>query len=1435
MDIHEIRGRVDFGIITIREDELEAVLARFPKEDVADGRRRRYRIRRLPLAAGDSYTIAVVRCAEQGTGDALNTARDLLEDLDPAFLLVVGIAGGVPADEFTLGDVIVSTRITDFSVEAVLSDHSHEYALGGGPLHPDATKLAADVRAMESDGDLTGWNDRESIRMDRPPVETGEGCFYGNDDWKKKVRAALERHFEGKPTRPPLVVAGSVASSDRLIKEAETLQVWLKIARQIQAVEMESAGVYKAAHGRVPFLAIRGISDVVGFKRHADWTTYACHSAAAFTRALLLTRPIPPRAASRSLTSEDPERAANNPQSSAAKVVPPTMLLDFQAADADLDETSKLLKDHQPEVARALLERIQRRQGYDLPPGRRFRLLSQLAYSYFMEGDTGKAERHFLEAKKLQPHDEKARVNEARIYEARGDTAQARELAAGIMADFPASGPALALWLRTAPPEESAEEQEKHLSGVHEQCEEAQLAVAMRAGQCDDFPRSERLARAVISNDPTSVYARLLLAQVMYQSALRNVGPDARELDDVARARLQSSAKLLDELIAYPEVQRSKLWRAECLLARARVLHVLDEISQAERDFAETARLAPDNAIVELDYGRFLWAQQRYQEAIGHLEAAALKGSAPSDAKFFLALCLRQRSAQGDAARSTALLVDVAQDNGNDFAARALPMAVGGLVEQENFSEARSLVSTACPDDGSLLLKLVFMGTISVAEEDVEAASAHALAALKLWTTMADIDVTRRLVSVFAKLNRYVDALPLCEHLFGITRDPRDAHNVIACAQAARRDDLLLATFRTMREAGHLPPDMARYEIDLLARYDISEAVQVLQDFVRAHPDDRHARLVLAACRLRLGQQDSSPMPLDDLPPPGDLDPNFGEHVIRLLKKLHRPRDAVRYGYALVRHHYNHQEAHRALCSAMLPADEEVHDEETWTFDSVQVGAAVCYELSGETAENWCVITDAPKPMIQLDEYAPDHDWGCALIGKRVGDPFNVPGTGRIPRTGTIKEIVSEYVFRFNNSMRRMAVDFGKETGWVVGHFGADKDLKPEEAFKPLLAQLDASHTHEVVTDETYRSHVMSIHQFAKMRGRSDYEGYQILLENKLNIRCRANDRTQEIDVHSWIGEAGTVVVDLTAIFTLHMLEQTDLLKSSPGMSFIVTQGTLEELRNAEEVLRRGRRHRSGLARAGTEYRWIEVAPELADRMYQQMVTTLETVMACCTVASGRDLAAVAAEDREMLISFFGWHGAESLAIATANNYVLWTDDITLEVVGRVKLGLKRRVWTQAMLQFVLKGEANRERRGLCGAKLLGWGYSPVSFDLDIVLQAGELARWNTATWPLSRAIESFSDESINFSTWLSIARALICWVESQVVVNPSAQDTYRRMLERLKGRKEPGAESTVESMLQALPPDVRAHLEVSRRLGIWGHVPSSIPIPPGRGSRGTR
>ena len=254
----------------------------------------------------------------------------MLEELEPRWLLVVGIAGGVPSDELTLGDVVVSNRIVDFSVEAVLQDKPSEYAMMGGPVAKDAAVVLANLRALA--GELGSWGSAASIGAARPPIEVDDGEFYGDEAWQAKARAGLARQAA---RTEPIVTAGAIGSSDRLVKDTKILATFLlKAARQVLAVEMESAGVYRAATGRgVPLVAIRGLSDVVGFKRDPRWTAYACHTAAAFTRAFLCTRPIEPRAADAAPPGQPPPtpgsaQATAVPQS-ARREVRPVLTIDF--------------------------------------------------------------------------------------------------------------------------------------------------------------------------------------------------------------------------------------------------------------------------------------------------------------------------------------------------------------------------------------------------------------------------------------------------------------------------------------------------------------------------------------------------------------------------------------------------------------------------------------------------------------------------------------------------------------------------------------------------------------------------------------------------------------------------------------------------------------------------------------------------------------------------------------------------------------------------------------------------------------------------------------------------------------------------------------------------------------------------------------------------
>ena len=134
------------------------------------------------------------------------------------------------------------------------------YAVAGGAVDRGVESVVANLPAMKNA--LGPWS---ALGMDRP----------------------------APPGRDPIATAGAIISSARRVENAELVAGWLKAAHNARAIEMESAGVYRDTRGRKPFVAIRGISEVVGAKSGDEWTKYACQSAAAFARALIAAWPLP--------------------------------------------------------------------------------------------------------------------------------------------------------------------------------------------------------------------------------------------------------------------------------------------------------------------------------------------------------------------------------------------------------------------------------------------------------------------------------------------------------------------------------------------------------------------------------------------------------------------------------------------------------------------------------------------------------------------------------------------------------------------------------------------------------------------------------------------------------------------------------------------------------------------------------------------------------------------------------------------------------------------------------------------------------------------------------------------------------------------------------------------------------------------------------------
>ncbi len=291
----DVRGKIDFGVITIRPDEYTAMLSHLPGHDYVN-LTRIYEFAEIDTANGGKCGVAVARCLEQGNGNSFTVAADMIDDLEPCWLVVVGIAGGYPDDDYSLGDVLLANRLYDFTVSAEIGsseDHNREWSPTGGPVHHEVEKILTAIPGWKAR--FKGWNTKKRLGMSKPSFEflpdPSHDRLYGSEEHRKNVHKSLVRHFpKGTNARPAIYSVAAVVSGNTLAKHPELAAEWRRCARTSRFIEMESAGVYRAARrgGRnIPVLIVRGVSDIVGLKRDDAWTKFACCTAASFAVAVM--------------------------------------------------------------------------------------------------------------------------------------------------------------------------------------------------------------------------------------------------------------------------------------------------------------------------------------------------------------------------------------------------------------------------------------------------------------------------------------------------------------------------------------------------------------------------------------------------------------------------------------------------------------------------------------------------------------------------------------------------------------------------------------------------------------------------------------------------------------------------------------------------------------------------------------------------------------------------------------------------------------------------------------------------------------------------------------------------------------------------------------------------------------------------------------------
>ena len=1063
--------------------------------------------------------------------------------------------------------------------------------------------------------------------------------------------------------------------------------------------------------------------------------------------------------------------------------------------DSDIDEAKRLIESHQHETARLFLDKMKARQWGNMGDWHKFRVLSNLAATFFGEGQFHKAAQLYLEAKDFQPNNEQALANEALAYHLLGNSAQAFDLATVLIARFPNAKRPLAIWINAAPESMSREVLEKnvpeHLKDDGEIC----LALAYRALASDELQTAERLAQKASQTIPEHPPVWLLLGQIQVRREYKRIASSADPFQEVDLALGRQVEQVFTKAIELARGQGSAVL-VDAILERAELRHLLGDRAGREEDIQAARSLAPDRASVKKAYAGVLISRRDFTGAIDLLRA--VKASEP-DARVdpLLAATLRDRNQPGDLAEAAFLFSNVAKCDPHDSpGARRLAakLALECLQLLRQGADALRLLEELPESLFSGCALAVLRGQLHLSAGDNDAASELASRALQLHKSTESAEETRSLALLLAGLGRHEEACLLWHQLRIPGRWNADSRGLLQCLSRLERHKEALEICREMREAGVEDESLREYELDLLERYDIPQAIRLLQDRISRHPDDRLSRLRLSLIGLRLDRPELASADPDSLPPVEAASARVGRAVVQVLQVGGRPDDALRYAYELLRRHFSDPDAHRAYISVLAPIGPPPNVPRP---QEAGIGTAVAYVEEPHSEENWVVIEDSENPDISRNEYPPDHPLAQRLLGKRLGENFVLADATVRNRMATVRQVLSKYVFRFRDCMNQWQLRFplssGVESVTVVKRVGEreEYDLSVIEEF----AERRQRQREEILSH--YRSSILTLHVVGEQFSVSVFDAVAGLAQDsEVEIRTCNGSAQEKAAALAALNSADAAVLDATAIATLWMLENPAVLNSWPTQ-LVVSQTTMNSLREVIAGFALETAEGGYIAKQGSR---LVLTTEPAGRR-QERVERLRRFVALlesrCRIEACPAVAALPADQRKVLIGVFGHHGVESILLARSDRRLLWTDDW---VVGAFAAGeyAVRRVWTQAALAWAADHGLGPDAFIEASSKLTGWRYVFTGLNVGILVKCGVLASWKPDAWPLKQCLDRLADPAVTSQDTLLLVAGFMVRLCRECFLPELRNAVIVRTLDQLSKRAE--AMRLIDAVERALP-----------------------------------
>lgn len=1080
--------------------------------------------------------------------------------------------------------------------------------------------------------------------------------------------------------------------------------------------------------------------------------------------------------------------------------------------DHEIDRALSYFDSHNYPVALAQLGQIRKHRWESLQPEQRYRVQTGLANVHLAQGEDREAGKLLVTGRAILPDSERARINEVIGYEMLGEKEKARQLASDLRSVYPLSSKLLACWIRTAEPSVVLADLLPHLEPTVADDAEVNLAMALHAMAAADYENAELYARRATQATTTWVGPYVLLGHAILQGQViasrTTYWMDRPRCDP---ARLQDSVAALDKALAMARSQSVTHLVVETLVYRASAKFLLGQDDEADDDFAEAHRTAPDHPGVLLRYAQHLHHRKDPHQAI-RLLRRLIQLTGAIEAKHHLVAILFERDETGDQREAIGLLRQLVVPKESrptntlgliderEVALMfhdALHGLADGLIAARQYDQLEEIISALSPSDYPETALATTWSKLHFARGNRDESLRLLSIALPLVDESTSRVELRSLAIHLMVMERHSDALPLWERLNRPGEFTNDLRHLIRCAERLDRPDVVLSVCKDLRNSGVEDPWLIQKELDVLLTIDVEQAIALLKDDLVKHPDRSELRLRLTQIGLQLDRHDLIDCTPESLPVVEIVTAAGGAITVEVLKAVGYPNEALDYAYRLYRRYRDEPMANMALFSAVFAFG--THSPEIPDFSEAECGCAVGYvELTGE--EGWFIIEDAVDPNRSFGEFAPADSLSKAALGKRVGEEFELTTIFGHPRTATIRELRSKFAYRAWQIAHTWPLRF-RDYPWLGSYQVIRRDAvtgeeKPDlSAFEAIADQAEERRKN---AEKTYRESHIPIHVFANNLGANDFEAmFHAAFRPDLEVRACLDPAAEYAAVAGAMQAGHDLVIDITALATLAICGEERILERRPNKLLVSLNTVLHLQLILGELAPRGRcvgRFVKGLRGYGI----VPNDDELTEGQGRLRKEFVDLVLSKTTVVPCHDLIYIDPDKRNTLSTVFGQHALESIVIAAQPGRILWTDDSALAAIARSEFGT-RCIWTQAATEHgATLGYFPMEDLYTLTAKLIGCRYAAVVFNERVVNRAASLAEWNPNYWPFAQMLDQFSNPGIAIGEAGRLALSLIEALYRETIFPPLRQRVLVALAERLMKRVDGTA--FVQALVRLLP-----------------------------------